>query len=469
MITNRRAGTASSFVSQGRSAHWTLSGLTALSGCLALLACSPGTGGADGAGGLASTGGMPAIGSGGGAAVGSGGAGPILSSGGNNSTIDLGDSGGASGVGSAAGLGTNGGYIELTTEQAADIKGSQCGEKTVGVQPVPAVIEFVIDVSDSMGQDVNGDTIVPDSGVQSKWEITQPALQAAVDGLGDDVYVGMQFYPSRDAPQGGPPGTPAEACVDETTAHPIAQLGPPGSPQRTLLANAIATTPLSYGTPTHDAMVFALDNGLAAHTDPGDKVLILITDGAPAQELGCGLVSLDVDPQPIIDEVAAAATEGITTFIIGSPGSQTSMSMPPEDMRPWLSDAAIAGGTDFEGCSSAGPAFCHFDMTAAPDFGVALTAALAEIGGAVAETCTFTAPPESGDDPLEFESTTVIMTRADQTSTLVLPDADADCAQGGWTLGAANEVILCPATCDLFQAQAGTEVSLSIGCDVIIK
>jgi len=412
---------------------------------------------------------MPTVGSGGTAPVGSGGAGPSFGSGGDNSTIDLGDSGGSTGSGSTSGLGTNGGYIELTAEQATDIKGTQCGEETVGVQPVPAVLEFVVDVSDSMGQDVNGDNIMDGSDMQSKWEITQPALQAALDGLGDDVYVGMQFFPSRDAPQFGTPGTPVEACVDETTAHPIALLGPPGSPQRTLLSNAIATTPLSYGTPTHDAYLFALENGLAAHTGPGDKVMILITDGAPAQPLGCGTVTVGVDPQPIIDEVAAAAVDGVTTFIIGAPGSQTDMSMPPEDMRPWLSDAAIAGGTDFEGCSSAGPAYCHFDMTAAPDFGVALTAALAEIGGAVAETCTFTAPEEAGDDPLEFESTTVIMTRADQTSTLVLPDADADCAQGGWTLGAANEVILCPATCDLFQAQAGTEVSLSIGCDIIIK
>lgn len=437
-------------------------------GAVSLLALVCACGGAQGAGPLGDgSGGDPSVGTGSAPADGGGGLGSV-GSGGSNSTIDLDPSGGSIGAGNAPGLGTNGGYIDLTAEQATDIKGAQCGGKTVGAEPLAPVIQFVVDVSDSMGQDVDGANITPDSGVLSKWEITQPALQAALDSLGDDVYVGMQFYPSRDAAGGFPSGGGGD-CVDDTTAYPIAQLGPAGSAQRTTLANAIATTPLSFGTPTHDAYLYALENGLGAFTETGNKVMILITDGAPAQTLGCGPVTLSVDPQPIIDEIAAASTEGVTTFIIGSPGSQTSMSQPPEDLRPWLSDAAIAGGTDFPGCSSAGPNFCHFDMTAAPDFGTALSAALAEIGGAVAETCTFTAPEETQSGVLDLETTTVILTRPDQTSTLILPDADADCADGGWTRGPANEVILCPSTCDLFQSQVGTEVSLSIGCEVIIK
>lgn len=430
----------------------------------ALAGCSPGTGGNPPETG---TGGSPALGSGGDAPVsGSGGGGPVLGSGGGNSTIDLGDSGGAVGAGNATGVGTNGGYIELTADQAADIKGAQCGGQTVGVEPVPAVLEFVVDVSDSMGQDVNGGTILPDSGVQSKWDITKPALQAALDGLADNVYVGMQFYPSHDASFGTGPAV--TECIDETTAHPIAILGPPGSAQRTALATALDTTPLALGTPTHDAYVYALENGLGAFTEAGDKVMILITDGAPSQVLGCGpLVAEGTPPEPIVEEVAAAAEQGITTFVIGSPGSQTSMSVPPEDLRYWLSDAAVAGGTDVPGCSSAGPTYCHFDMTAAPDFATALGAALAEIGSAVAQTCTFAAPDDGA--LLDLETTTVIFTRADQTSTLVVPDADGDCSAGGWTRSPTNEVVLCPATCDLFQAELGAEMSLSIGCKVVVR
>lgn len=435
---------------------------------LALCAC----GGQAGGGPLpGASGGATSVGSGGGPGTGSGGGGSpgSIASGGSNSTIDLDPSGGSVGVGNAPGVGTNGGYIDLTAEQAADIKESQCAGQTVGVEPVPAVLQFVVDVSDSMGQDVNGENIVPDSGVESKWDITKPALQAALAGLGDDVYVGMTFYPSHDA-SFGPAGPTPLACVDETTSYPIELLGAPGSAHRTTLANAVDTTPLSLGTPTHDAYVYALEQGLDAFTGAGDKVIILVTDGAPAQLLGCGTLTAEgVDPQPIIDEIAGAAAEGVTTFVIGSPGSQTSMSDPPMDLRPWLSNAAIAGGTATDGCSSAGPNYCHFDMTAAPDFGTALAAALAEIGTAVAQTCTFAAPDSTAGAPLDLETTTVILTKPDQTSTLILPDADADCSAGGWTRGPANEVILCPSTCELFQAGLGSEVSLSVGCEVVIK
>jgi hypothetical protein len=434
---------------------------------LALCAC----GGQAGGPLPGASGGTTSVGSGGGAAAGSGGSGTPgpIASGGSNSTIDLDPSGGSVGVGNAPGVGTNGGYIDLTAEQAADIKESQCAGQTVGVEPVPAVLEFVIDVSESMGQDITGQNIPADSELQSKWEITQPALQAALDGLGDDVYVGITFYPSHDPP-GNLGDDPNPVCVDESTTYPIALMGAAGSEHRTLLSTAVTTMDLSYGTPTHDAYVYALENGLGAFTEAGDKVMILVTDGAPAQLLGCGTLEPNgVDPQPIIDEIAGAAAEGVTTFVIGSPGSQTSMSTPPMDLRPWLSDAAIAGGTAPDGCSSAGPNFCHFDMTTAPDFGTALTAALAEIGTAVAQTCTFAAPDSTAGAPLDLETTTVILTKPDQTSTLILPDADADCSDGGWTRGPANEVILCPSTCELFQAGLGSEVSLSVGCEIIIK
>jgi hypothetical protein len=425
-----------------------------------LVGCSPQAGGPDTTG----SGGVGELGTGGTTAVGSGGGGSIVATGGRPPLVIDDPSSGTGG--GATTLGTNGGYVPLSVVQVADIKDSQCAGKTAVVEPLPAVLEFVVDVSDSMGQDVNGGTIQPDSGVQSKWEITRPVLATALDALGDDVLVGMQFYPSNDGSLGGP-GAPAGDCVDDTTAYPIAALGAPGSAQRVTLATALDTTPLSLGTPTHDAYVYALENGLGAYTGPGSPFMVLITDGAPAQTLGCGPVTVGVDPQPIVDAVAAANAEGIKTFVIGSPGSQTSMSTPPEDMRPWLSDAATAGGTALPGCSSAGPNYCHLDMTTAADFATALSAALADIGTAVVQTCTFTAPDSTA--ALDLETTTVLLTRSDQTSVLVLPDADADCALGGWTRGPNDEVILCPATCDMVNADAGAEVSMSIGCNIVIK
>jgi len=195
--------------------------------------------------------------------------------------------------------------------------------------------------------------------------------------------------------------------------------------------------------------------------------MVLITDGAPSQEVGCGPLVNSVDPTPIVDAIAAANAGGVKTFVIGSPGSQTSMDVPPQDMRYWLSDAATAGGTALAGCSSDGPNYCHLDMTASSDFAAALGTALADIGTAVVKTCTFTAPENTVQ--LDLETTTVILTHSDQTSVLILPDADSDCAEGGWTRGPNSEIVLCPVTCDMVNADAGAEVSMSIGCNVVIK
>ena len=430
--------------------------LACLAGCASQGGAAPGNG----------TGGVP--GAGGSAVIGSGGttgAGGSLGSGGGPSIII--DEPGSGSGGDAPSLGTNGGYIDLTTAQVTDIKESQCAGETAPVDPVPAVLEFVVDVSQSMADDVNGETIPAGSDILSKWDITQPALAAALDALGDDVLVGMQFYPSNDGGF-GPPGPEPVACVDDTTAYPIAALGAPGSAQRTTLATAIATTPLAMATPTQDAYVYALENGLGAYTGAGSRFMVLITDGAPSQEFGCGALNTDgVPTQPIIDAVAAANVDGVKTFVIGSPGSQAGGGNPPEDLRYWLSDAATAGGTAIEGCSSAGPNYCHLDMTTAPDFAAALSMALAEIGTAVVKTCSFTPPDASAT--LDLDSTTVILTRSDQTSILILPDADADCAQGGWARGTDGEIVLCPATCDMVNSDAGAELSMSVGCQIIIK
>ena len=103
------------------------------------------------------------------------------------------------------------------------------------------------------------------------------------------------------------------------------------------------------------------------------RFMLLITDGAPTLADGCiGDPPDVVDTQPIIDEIAGAEGEGIRTFIIGSPGSERN-SMTGGDMRPWLSRAAMEGGTAAPSCTENGPNYCHMDMTQEPDFAAALT------------------------------------------------------------------------------------------------
>src|SRR5690606_31364657 len=83
----------------------------------------------------------------------------------------------------------------------------------------------------------------------------------------------------------------------------------------------------------------------------------------------------------------------------GSPGSESNVGT-GEDARPWLSRAAIAGGTASESCEEEGPDYCHFDLSDEDDFEEGLGSALDRILGGIAP-CAFSIPEpdQSSVDP----------------------------------------------------------------------
>ena len=104
---------------------------------------------------------------------------------------------------------------------------------------------------------------------------------------------------------------------------------------------------------------------------PGDKHVILVTDGADTCTPQQGI-------QDLINTTAPQAlSAGVRTWVIGAPGSENARSM--------LSHLAKAGGTARPGCdvgSSASTGNCHYDMTMG-DFAMSFGTALAEILAAV--------------------------------------------------------------------------------------
>src|SRR5690606_30076251 len=95
-------------------------------------------------------------------------------------------------------------------------------------------------------------------------------------------------------------------------------------------------------TPTHDAYKHALDNSMRVTNVPGSRYMLLITDGVPTYALQCVGSGFPNDPsptEPIVDEIAAAAADGIKTFIVGSPGSENDGN--GGDARPWMSRGAV--------------------------------------------------------------------------------------------------------------------------------
>jgi hypothetical protein len=182
----------------------------------------------------------------------------------------------------------------------------------------------------------------------------------------------------------------------------------------------------------------------------------LVTDGVPTYALDCkgsGQQQDPADPTPLIPEAASALGRGIKTFVIGSPGS--------EGARKSLSQMAEAGGTAKPGCSHNGPNYCHFDMTAQPDFTVALRDALASISG-LALSCSYDIPPPPSGSTLDAAKVNVLFTPEGGARETLL-QSSGGCSDGWQYSPNGKQILLCGDTCDRVKSSSG-QVTLQFGC-----
>lgn len=386
-----------------------------------------------------------------------------LDSGGSNSGANGGsgaviNSTGGSSIGTGGSGGTNGGGVydggrtEIDDGTYTGIVDGACAAQQQELEAIPGVLELVIDVSSSMNQQAPGSN-------QTKWEATRDALLEAVDALPASVAVGMLFYPNKNIGEATDEPKDVDACVQTDAMVPIELLGAEGAAHRSRISQGIADVMLNQSTPTNDAYTYALDQGMIASRQTGDRFMLLITDGAPTLEKGCLNREnrlQEVDSEPIVAEVQRAADAGIRTFLIGSPGS--------EPNREWMSRAAVIGGTALDGCEQDGPNYCHMDMTTAPDFSQALVDGLAAIAGIVSP-CSFEIPTNtSGGGTIDPGTTNVIVTHGG-THTAIGRDDIGDCTDG---FQIADDIVtLCPETCSWVQADPTNRVEVVFGCDTL--
>jgi len=307
----------------------------------------------------------------------------------------------------------------------------------------------------------------------TKWEVTRDALVEAVcgvsgPGLSSGTAVGLMFYPNmRNTTVSRTPTSP-DVCVNLGGITPMAQLGNnDAGTQRTILRTALTQAILGLGTPTYDAYNYALNSIVLAPAQlafPGDAYILLITDGMPTLYENCYNPSGSLSNLPgdaIVTLVDSAFARGVKTFLIGSPGSESG--------RAWLSMAAFLGGTAKPGCdanSAAGP-YCHMDMTAAPDFSVALREGLNQVMTAVGMGCKYDVPTESADGTQKVDPTKIapIIKYSNGTSELLWRDVanGANCTEG-YRLISTTQMEICSATCARFQADSGATMQLIFGC-----
>lgn len=378
----------------------------------------------------------------------------------NSEEIELGTGGGTGdGDGALPGNGEfDGGSFVLTDEELASISDAACAGWQHEGEVLPSTIQLVIDVSSSMRDRAPGTD-------RSKWEVTRDLLLEGIvgvegNGLPGSVAVGVLFYPNQSGVEGTPEPQDVSECVNIDALVSAEPLGTADGEHRDLVRDVIESAVTETWTPTHDAFRYALNEGLLPSQIPGNKFMLLITDGTPTISLDCvqgqGQGATGVDPEPIVDEIARAAGLGIRTFLIGSPGS--------EDNREWMSRAAVLGGSAPQGCNIAGPVgeYCHMDMTTADDFTQALREGLARIAG-VLTPCTYSYPEPPEGQTIDDNQINVVVKKADGTSTLIVRDDQGECTEG-WRLGDENEIELCPQTCSDVQLEPTTTVELAFGC-----
>jgi hypothetical protein len=316
-----------------------------------------------------------------------------------------------------------------------------CVGEEAGTELAPAVVELLVDTSLSMDETAPGSR-------RSKWDETRDAMLNAIALMPATTAVGVVFYP--DVEVGAMP------CFDGQADVNIDALGGSASAQRSAVSAAFQKEEPRGSTPTHDAYRYALAQ-LAAATNPGQRYLVLITDGTPTYALNCqgsGTPQDPADPRPLIPEAASALGRGIKTFVIGSPGS--------EDARQSLSQMAQAGGSASPGCSNDGPNYCHFDMTQKPDFAVALRDALASISG-LALSCVYDIPPPPSGGELDPARVNVLYTPPGGAEELLTQSPSGSCSDGWQYSPNMSQILLCGDTCDRVKSSSG-QVSLEFGC-----
>jgi hypothetical protein len=254
-----------------------------------------------------------------GEAVGNGG-----DSGAGNST----SSGGAGGVSALGGTGGTG-NVSISGTNSGGTGANTCGAQTFELKRRPAEVLLVLDRSASMK-----DPPEMTSEMQPKWDLIIPSLVEVVRDTSDALSWGLKVFP-EDGPDEGDPSC-AAGSVTDTIDVEIAQANADA-----VVAGINATNDGGDGTPTGDAMKQAVAylqsrEGLNDY----DRYVLLATDGEPScinvTATSAGTQDSEQARTYAAAAVAAAATAGYHTFVVGVGTNK-------ESAKLSLNDLAIAG------------------------------------------------------------------------------------------------------------------------------
>jgi len=322
----------------------------------------------------------------------------------------------------------------------------ECVGNSAEPEANPAIIQILLDTSLSMQWSAAGSSL-------TKLEDTRAALKAVLDTLPPTTAIGLSNYPNVVYERDG-------TCYDGNDGVYLDLLGPADSPHRDALADALDATEPNGGTPTHMAYLHALELVQAANL-PGQRYVLIITDGTPTYGLACsgnGMIPVPT-PSLVLEAAKAYGEEGVRTFVVGSPGS--------EDALEPLSEMATNGGTAREGCSDVGPTYCHFDMTQSEDFQEDLRKALVDIVGQTL-SCEYEVPEPPDGQLLDPDLVNVLFTDGEGDRHELPKNLDGDGCEVGWHYSDdGDQVVLCDDTCDLVRSDTKARLDVVFGCETV--
>lgn len=302
----------------------------------------------------------------------------------------------------------------------------------------PVVMYVMFDRSSSMNE------ASPEGATTTRWDrATEGLIKFFQDPASAKMSVAYGVYPTD---EGGCDQNEcnAAACGEEVvTLGTLTADGAPGDAQEAALVQAItdddARVESGLGTPTGAALQGALawaTQYQGAHADE-TAVVVLVTDGEPN---GCG------DTREIENIVSSArGTGGIRTYAIGLDGLEG----PNQDT---LNAIAQAGGT------GEGIFIGQGDVT--NDLLAAFNAIRGDIG-----SCNVQIPQEGDSDPNKVN---VTLTLADGPIDIARVMTEDDCADNAaWYYddnNDPNQLLLCPATCEVVQADTNPSIEIVLGC-----
>ena len=353
--------------------------------------------------------------------------------------------------------------------------GGSCTVKSVRATLTPPAIEFQVDITNSMTQ------TTPTTGGQSKWAATQAALNAVLPKLDPNWLVGFTFF--------NKPGPQDTGCYAGQQSVDIAPLGSNLAAISSAIAGINLDPNVSTWTPTLNAWQFAFDyiTGLwpeRAQYTGSNKYIVFMTDGVPTvNRNGCttgnsctGRCIDQAEYDYFVSVIQGAGVpNGIKTFFIGVPGSETAQGA-PYDPRVMLSEMAIAGGTAPANCTAATAAagqYCHIDLTQATDFATALASAIQyTVGDLVKPQCDFDIPkPSDAATYINLSYTTVDFVPAEGAAAQRLERApDSTCTTGQYYYNDPDkptQLKLCPTMCDQLGATTSGSVQINFECSKI--